>query len=163
MIEKVELTTRAGKKVTGRRVVVVSNFETNIENVWCKIQDVDTLREICRPKASFISCDDSPLVWKEGKTFCFKMFLHRFIPVGKHTINVVKMDKTLRELQTEEYNKRVTIWNHYVKMEEVAQNVTRYADVVDLYAGCFTFVAAWWTLRFYKHRHKKWQAIAEKM
>lgn len=91
------------------------------------------------------------------------MFLHRFIPVGKHTINVVKMDKTLRELQTEEYNKRVTIWNHYVKMEEVAQNVTRYADVVDLYAGCFTFVAAWWTLRFYKHRHKKWQAIAEKI
>ena len=41
--------TRRGKKVMGRKVVVTSVFETDIENIWCKIQDIETLREICDP------------------------------------------------------------------------------------------------------------------
>ena len=89
MIQKVKLTTREGKKVMGYRVTVTSDFHSNIENIWDKIQDVNTLREICKPKASFIACDDSPIQWKEGKTFVFKMYLHGFLPVGRHTINVV--------------------------------------------------------------------------
>ena len=63
----------------GYRVTVTSDFHSNIENIWDKIQDIDTLREICKPKASFIACDDSPIQWKEGKTFVFKMYLHGFI------------------------------------------------------------------------------------
>ena len=93
MIQKVKLITRECKKVMGYRVTVTSDFHSNIENIWDKIQDIDTLREICKPKASFIACDDSPIQWKEGKTFVFKMYLHGFLPVGSHTINVVKMDK----------------------------------------------------------------------
>ena len=52
----------------GRKVVVTSVFETDIENIWCKIQDIETLREICKPKASFISYGNIPPVWKEGET-----------------------------------------------------------------------------------------------
>lgn len=163
MIQKVKLTTREGKKVMGCRVTVTSDFHSNIENIWDKIQDVDTLREICKPKAIFISCDNSPLLWKEGKSFVFKLFLHGFLPVGRHTINVIKMDKASREIDTEEYNDTVIIWNHYIKMEEISQQVTRYTDTVDLYAGYFTSIAAWWTLKFYKHRQRKWQIIAKSL
>ena len=60
MIKKICLTTRDGKRVVGCKIVVTSVFETDIENIWCKIQDIDTLREICKPKASFISYDDVP-------------------------------------------------------------------------------------------------------
>ena len=134
MIKKICLMTRGGKEVVGRRVVVTSEFEANRENIWCKIQDIDTLREICKPKASFVSYDNTSPTWKEGKSFCFKMFLHRFIPVGKHTINVVKMDKSTGEIVTNEYN-----------------------------AGGLTALAAWWTLKFYKHRQKKWQKIAKNL
>ena len=143
----------------GRKVVVTSVFETDIENIWCKIQDIETLREICQPKASFISYDDVPSVWKEGETFCFKLFLHRFIPIGKHTISIIKIDKKSREIVSNEYNKRVTIWNHYIQMEKIAENVTRYTDSIELHAGYLTQFAAWWALKFYKHRQKKWQEI----
>lgn len=163
MIQKVKLITREGKKVMGYRVTVTSDFHSNIENIWDKIQDVNTLREICKPKASFIACDDSPIQWKEGKTFVFKMYLHGFLPVGRHTINVVKMDKTSREIDTKEYDNTVVIWNHYIKMEEISQQVTRYTDTVDLYAGCLTSITAWWTLKFYKHRQRKWQKIAKSL
>lgn len=163
MIQKIKLTTRTGKKVTGSRITVISDFPSNIENIWNKIQDINTLREICRPKASFISCDNSPMIWREGKSFVFKLFLHDFIPVGKHTINVIKMDKVSREIDTEEYNKTVIIWNHYIKMEEVNPNVTRYTDTVDLFAGSLTSIAAWWTMKFYMHRQRKWQKIAKSL
>ena len=163
MVKKIQLTTREGKKVTGRQVIATSDFEANIEKVWSKIQDVDTLREICNPKARFVSCDNSPLVWEEGRSFLFKLYLHKIIPIGKHTINVIKMDKVSREIDTNEYNKQVVIWNHYIKLEEVSENITRYTDVVDLYAGIFTPLAAWWTLKFYRHRQRKWQEIAKKI
>lgn len=114
MIKKICLVTWRGKRVIGRKVVVTSVFETGIENIWCKIQDIETLREICKPKASFISYGNIPPVWKEGETFYFKMFLHRFIPIGKHAINIIKIDKEAREIVSNEYNKRVTIWNHYI-------------------------------------------------
>ena len=26
---------------------------------------------------------------KRERTFCFKLFLHRFIPIGKHTISII--------------------------------------------------------------------------
>ena len=50
MIQKVKLITREGKKVMGYRVTVTSDFHSNIENIWDKIQDIDTLREICNLK-----------------------------------------------------------------------------------------------------------------
>ena len=37
--------TRGGKEVVGRRVVVTSEFEANRENIWYKIQDIDTLSQ----------------------------------------------------------------------------------------------------------------------
>lgn len=149
MIKKICLVTRRGKRVMGRKVVVTSVFETDIENIWCKIQDIETLR--------------IPPVWKEGETFYFKMFLHRFIPIGKHIINIIKIDKEAREIVSNEYNKRVTIWNHYIQMEKITENVTRYTDSVELYAGYLTPLVAWWTLKFYKHRQKKWQKIAKNL
>ena len=160
--------TRRGKKVMGRKVVVTSVFETDIENIWCKIQDIETLREICKPKASFISYGNIPPVWKEGETFYFKMFLHRFIPIGKHTINVIKIcllytSDAADEVVSNEYNKRVTIWNHYIQMEKITENVIKYTDSVELYAGYLTPLVAWWTLYFYKHRQKKWQKITKNL
>ena len=56
----------------GRKVVVTSVFETDIENIWCKIQDIETLREICKPKASFISYGNIPPVWKESLCRLFR-------------------------------------------------------------------------------------------
>lgn len=161
MIKKICLITRSGKKVVGRRVVVTSEFGANKKNIWRKIQDIDTLREICKPKASFISNDNTSLTWREGASFCFNMFLHGFIPVGKHTINVIKMNEESGEIVTNEHNEKVSIWNHSIKMEEIAPNITRYTDIVDLYAGGLNTIVAWWTLRFYKHRQKKWQKIAK--
>lgn len=163
MISKVQLLTRNGKVVKGRRIIVTSEFESNIKNIWIKIQDIETLREICSPKASFIANKNSPIVWRNGESFVFKLFLHKFIPIEKHTINVVKMDEESHKIDTNEYNGTVTIWNHYIEMEEISYSTTKYTNIVDLYAGWLTPFTAWWTLKFYQHRQRKWQKIAREL
>lgn len=74
MIKKICLVTRRGKKVMGRKVVVTSVFETDIENIWCKIQDIETLREICKPKASLYLMAIFLLFGKRGKHFILRCF-----------------------------------------------------------------------------------------
>ena len=69
-------------------------------------------------------------------------FLYRFIPIGKHTINIIKIDKKSREIISNKHNKRITMWNHYIKMKKVSANITKYTDSIALYAGYRTpFVA----------------------
>ena len=59
------------------------------------------------------------------------MLLHRYIPIPKHTNNVNNIDKKSREIVSKEYNKRVTIWNHYIQMEKITENVIKYTDSVE--------------------------------
>lgn len=72
MIKKICLMTRSGKEVVGRRVVVTSEFEANRENIWCKIQDIDTLREICKPKPVLYLMIILLLLGKKEKLFALK-------------------------------------------------------------------------------------------
>ena len=76
---------------------------------------------------------------------------------------VISLVFVFNRKDTKEYDNTVVIWNHYIKMEEISQQVTRYTDTVDLYAGCLTSITAWWTLKFYKHRQRKWQKIAKSL
>ena len=72
MIKKICLMTRGGKEVVGRRVVVTSEFEANRENIWYKIQDIDTLREICKPKPVLYLMIILLLLGKKGNLFALK-------------------------------------------------------------------------------------------
>lgn len=156
MIEKIKIANKSGKMVTGRRITVSSVFPQRTDIVWNKIMEFDTLRFICRPKAAFVSFDRKLFEWKEGGTYRFRLYIYGFIPMGIHTIHVEKMNCDTAELLTAEYNKIVTVWNHYIKMNRVTNNQTQYTDRVDLYAGLLSPVFAWWTERFYQHRQQRW-------
>jgi len=160
MIQRIILNYK-GKQVNGLRIKVVSVFPVNIQKIWNKIQDVETLRYIAEPRAQFEPIDDIPSQWKEGDSYNFRMCLYRFIPIGRHTIHVVSIDKQDGRLYTNEYNRTVKIWNHLITMEDTTGSVTRYTDMVDIYAGIFTSLVAWWSIKFYKHRQRKWQKIAK--
>jgi hypothetical protein len=57
----------------------------------------------------------------------------------------------------------VKIWNHKIIMEKYGENITKYTDEVEIYAGIFTLFIALWGIIFYKHRQKKWEKIAKKL
>lgn len=159
MIEKANLTTRSGRKVTGRRITVTISLPAGVESVWRRMQDVETLRKIARPLVRFVPSGDDPAVWREGGVFRFRLYLFGFIPVGVHTICVRKMDDSAYEAETEEFDALAEVWNHRITMRALAGGRTRYTDAVDLYAGFFTRPASWFTLLFYKHRQRRWKKL----
>ncbi len=159
MIEKITLTRADGKRVTGRRVTVRSNFGAEIDAVWSKIQNFETLQQICAPMARFVPRGETSPVWKQGHTIKFRLWPHGFIPVGVHTIHIERLDETSHQIQFHESNRFVPIWDHFIKMEERGADATHYVDVVDLYADCLTPFVAWWSVRLYQHRQRKWQTI----
>ena len=159
MIEKVNLETRDGRKVVGRRIIATTCLPGGMECVWHRIQDVETLREVARPFVRFMPEGDEPAIWQENRVFRFRLFLFGFIPLGVHTICVRKIDESAYEVETEEWDDLAVVWNHRVTMQALTGKVTRYTDSIDLYAGFSTRPVSWLALLFYRHRQRRWKKL----
>lgn len=163
-MKTVKLIDKEGVTRNGRKVVVSTTFNTDITDIWQRVQNVSTLTEICKPMAKFSPCNGiMPKIWDIGKKYTFKFYLHGIIPMGIHTICIESMNENKHEIQSREYNTFVPVWNHLVKMETINKNTVRYTDEIDIYANNgLTGLIAWWTVRFYKHKQKKWHLLLNK-
>lgn len=161
-MEKISLIDRNGKSKIGRKISVTSTFESTTDKIWERLLNINTLIEICKPKATFKSCSGKiPEKWEIQKTYPFKLFIYGLIPMGRHEIVLELMDRENRKIQSREHNKIVKVWNHLIKLEPFGTGETLYTDEVEIYAGIFTCFAARWSISFYKHRQRKWQRIAK--
>lgn len=159
----IQLTDCKGKVRIGKRVVITTTFDCNINEVWQRIQNVSTLVEICKPMARFTPHKgDMPIKWIIGKSYDFNLYFHCALPMGKHTIMIESMNEQTYEIQSREHNTLVPIWNHLIKIQSSKDGKVNYTDEIDLYAGCLTNLVAWWTSLFYKHRQKRWKVILGK-
>lgn len=140
--KKAEIVDRNGNLQKGRIISVTSTFDCPPENIWGKLQDVDTLIEICKPKVSFKSIFEIPEKWEKNIIYKFKLFVYGFIPVGIHEIRLVDVSESKKEIQSEEHNSVVKVWNHFISVTEIDGNRTLYTDVVELNAGIFTYFTA---------------------
>lgn len=161
--KKAEIADRKGNTQKGRIISVTSTFDCPPENIWGKLQNVDTLIEICKPKASFKSISEIPEKWEKNIIYKFKLFIYGFIPVGTHEIRLVDVNESKKEILSEEHNSVVKVWNHLISMAEIEGNRTLYTDVVELNAGIFTYFTALWSISFYKHRQRKWRKIIQQI
>jgi len=160
---KIKLKDKNGKIRKGRRISVSSTFDCPPEIIWEKLLDLNTLIEICSPKASFRSVSENPRKWEENIIYRFKLFIYGFIPFGEHEILLESINENQKEIQSKEHNKVVRIWNHLISMDKTENDKTFYTDSVELYSVFFTYFTALWSISFYKHRQKKWCKIAEKL
>lgn len=159
----IQLIDRKGKIRKGRKVVVTTTLNSNIHEVWQRIQNVDTLVKICKPMARFTPYNgEMPTNWGIDRSYDFNLYFHCILPVGKHTIRIESMNEQTHEIQSREYNTLVPIWNHLIKIESVDGKSVRYTDEIELYAGVLTGFVAWWSSRFYRHRQKRWAVILRK-
>ena len=137
-----------------------SIFPASRDRIFSLIQQLETLRFIASPYATFTSFEDNEeLVWQEGKCFKFKFKLFGVIPYGIHTINVIKFND---EIYTNESNTHVPIWNHRITLNECGNGKTEYTDEVEIGAGWKTFFIYLWARCFYSHRQKKWIKLLSK-
>lgn len=142
-----------------KTVVKSSLFSASKDEIFQKLQKMETLQYIASPFARFIPVDDTqPINWKEGAVFQFDFYLFGIIPFGIHTIHVQHFNKE-SGVFTRESNKYVPIWNHRIYLESVNDNITYYTDEIEISAGWKTIFVAIWSKIFYAHRQRKWQKL----
>jgi hypothetical protein len=134
---------------------VTSIFPADRETVFQKLQEIETLRYICSPLATFTPLDDS-LKWQAGTVFRFDLTACG-INFGIHTINVKRFD--IDKILTHEHNKNVPAWNHIITLEKHGKNSTKYTDIVEVRAGWKTLFIWIWANIFYRHRQRKWREL----
>jgi hypothetical protein len=136
-------------------VHVTSIFPANREKIFEKLQEIETLRYICSPLATFTPLGD-PLKWQAGAVFRFDLTACG-LKFGVHTINVKKFD--INKILTHEHNKNIPVWNHIITLETHGENHTKYSDIVDVRAGWKTPFIWQWANVFYRHRQRKWREL----
>ena len=136
-------------------------FDCTEEKLWEKIIEPQSLQFVAAPMLSF-----KPLVkgefdgqWVIGKTYELKLYFLNILPLGRHRIKIVTIDKKTNKIVSNESSTLVPVWNHTVRFSQCEQNKLIYTDEIEIKAGWLT-VAIWVSAHlFYRHRQKRWKIL----
>jgi len=137
-----------------------SVFPASKDDIFRKLQQLETLKYIAKPFATFEPIGEVSNVWTIGNTSSYRFKLFGFIPFGTHTIHIVRFDPD--GISSKEGNAHVPVWNHEISLVEVDPCHTRYTDRVEIKAGWKTFFVWLWAKAFYAHRQSRWIKLLEK-
>jgi hypothetical protein len=104
-----------------------------------------------------------PPCWTEGSTVQFKSYVFGIISIGVRTLHFEKIDQTNYQLQSREHDPLVARWDHLISIKPLGDNRTVYRDTIDIDAGSLTFVVWTWANGFYRHRQRRWRALARSL
>lgn len=143
------------------RVLVESTFPAPPDRVWQALRQTATLRHVAAPLIRFRPAEPGglPAEWDEGSEARLRLYLFGIVPLGRHHIRVVAVDRARGEIRSEESGRLVPVWNHVIRVAPAGGSQSRYADEVELRAGLRTpFVWAFAQL-FYRHRQRRWKRL----
>jgi hypothetical protein len=102
-----------------------------------------------------------PERWSEGLTVQCKLFLIGFIPIGVHTIYIEEIDQKNYQIKSREHDPLIARWDHLISIKPLDDNRSLYRDTIDIDAGSLTFLVWAWANWFYRHRQRRWRALAK--
>lgn len=122
-----------------------SVFPASANEIFRRLQRLDTLQYIAAPLATFSPTGETPpdgeLRWEAGKTFAFRLRLFGVIPLGDHVIRVLEFGDRPYAIFTRESNPSVPTWNHRIELSALdavygrRRNRRRLENAVDLALG----------------------------
>ena len=97
-----------------------SVFPASRETVFEKLQQLETLRYIAKPYATFEPIGEAVSTWTVGSTSAYRFRLFGVIPYGTHKIHILRFDRD--GVSSHEGNEYVPVWNHDIMMEPIDAN-----------------------------------------
>jgi len=143
-------------------VEVSTVLECSAAKAWNEVQKSSLLLHVIWPLARLVPADvPFPERWSEGLTLQCRSFIFGIIPIGVHTLHMEKIDQENHEIQTREYDPLVTRWDHLISIKPLDDSRSIYRDTIDIDAGRLTFVVWAWAHWLYRHRQRRWRALAK--
>jgi hypothetical protein len=84
-----------------------------------------------------------------------------FIPAGVRNLHFQRIDQVNFEILTLENDPLVKSWTHAISIKPLGQDRSIYRDVIDIDAGRLTALVWAWADWFYRHRQRRWRALAK--
>jgi hypothetical protein len=143
-------------------VDVSTTLDCSAAKAWNEVQKSSLHLHVVWPLARIVSTGAPfPDRWSEGLTIQCRLFIFVAIPIGVHTILIEKIDQKNYEIQSREHDPLVRRWDHVISIKPLDALRSIYRDTIDIDAGSLTFVVWAWANWFYRHRQRRWRALAK--
>jgi hypothetical protein len=132
--------------------------------LWQTIIKPESLQYLAWPILRFAPAESGALddEWQVEKVYPLKLYFLKFIPMGRHQIQLVKIDKKTSTISSRESGRMARVWDHNIGFYEVAPGEVRYTDGIDIQAGWLTPAVWLFAQLFYRHRHRRLKALLRK-
>jgi hypothetical protein len=129
--------------------------------LWRKIIEPRSLQFVASPILSFVPVEAGVLdgEWQVGRAYPLKLYFLKFIPLGRHIIRLVKIDKDQNTISSRESGLLAPVWNHNISFQEVAPGALSYTDEIEIQAGWLTPLIWLFAHVFYRHRQRRWKVL----
>ena len=136
-------------------------FNCTEEELWEKIIEPKSLQFVASPILSF-----NPIVkgeldgeWVIGKTYELKLYFLNILPLGRHRIKIITIDRKSNIIVSNEIGALAPVWNHTIRFGQCERRKLRYIDEIEIKAGWLTIGIWVFSHLFYRHRQRRWKIL----
>ncbi len=142
-------------------VRISTQFDCAESELWQEISKPESLQFVASPLLSFTPVEPGMLneEWEVGRDYPLKLYFLNVIPMGRHSIQLVKVDREQNIISSRETGLLARVWNHDISFEEIKPGLVRYTDEIEIRAGLLTPFVWLFAHVFYRHRQRRWKRL----
>ncbi len=143
-------------------IELTTTLNAPLDTVWEALQHPATLVHVSQGFLSFTPVDppELPERWAEGE---YRVSLKAFgvLPIGSQVLGVEfpEVEPPQRALRDNGRGGITKVWDHWIFIEPLGEDQTRYTDRIRVEAGLLTPILKPWVRAFYRHRQKRWRRL----
>jgi hypothetical protein len=143
------------------RATISTLMRADVDRMWTELVKTESLVRVSAPILSFAPQDGKPLptTWEVGGTYPVTLSAFRFLPLGRHVIEIKVLDAQAREIFTMEHGALARTWNHRIRLGTQSGSTFEYTDQIDIRAGVLTPLIWLFAQLFYRHRQHRWKVL----
>jgi len=139
-----------------------TDLDCSPDRAWAHVNSRALLEHVTAPLIRFAPQGRPfPDHWDAGE-YRARMFFLGVIPLGWQAIVIERppAEGPVRRLRDNGYSPLIDRWDHWIEIGPNPDGTTHYTDRVTVDAGWRTPVVAAFARLFYRHRQRRWRALA---
>ena len=135
----------------GRKYQVSQDYPVSAQVLWDDILDPQALSNSMEGQIHYEGLPTEPVY--EGQRIVVKLKRWGWFPMGKWTMDIVKLDDQNFILESAEFGNIIRSHKHRLEVTAIDEHQSRYTDFLDIDAGIFTQLVFPSIQKMYDQRH----------